>query len=189
MGMTGENQVRNVVVALNYPGHATMSNLVAGTNGDLGVFESDGTAVAAGQEFMLAQKNWKGEITTFDVINPRRINYATSHKFAPRVEKEITIDNIEAVANELYAVQIIIDGYGSLSVENEYIKEAFYKSKTGDNAENIVDGLVKSLARNFSREQPATSDTFTYTLADTSTVELRDNLLFDFAKVGTEASA
>lgn len=189
MALIGENQVRNMYVPLSYSGVANIAALKAAAIGDSAVLKSDGTAVAAGAEFKFFVKNWKGDITASDYIDPARVTYGSSTKFSPRVEKVYTIDNIEALANELYAVRITIQGYGSLSAEDEYIKEAFYKSKTGDDAEDIVDGLVKSLARNMSREQPASNDTFTYTLADSTTVELKDNLYFDFAKAGTGATA
>ena len=161
----------------------------AGAITDLAVFQSTGAAVAAGKEFALFQKNWKNRLTVFDKIDPAKVTYGNSKKTSPRVPRVVEISNIVPVADKLYSVRIVIRGYGSLSTENEYLKDAFYKSKTGDDAENIVDGLVKSLARNFSREQPESVDTFDYTLKDTTVVKLRDNLVFSFAKSGTGANA
>ena len=189
MSMQGEIQVRNFYLGGAFPAHATISALRAGTNLDLAALKPDGTAVANNSELVIAVKNNKGGITMSDVINPKRVLYAHSKKTVARVGKTATISAITAIANSLYTVSIPIWGYGSLSVENEYIKEGFYKSKTGDTAENIVDGLVQSLARNFAREQPALSTTTTYTLADASTVEIRDNAVFGFSKTGTGAGA
>lgn len=187
--MQGEIQTRQFYVPADFPGHATITALRAGTNLDLAALQPDGTAVANDSELVLALKNNKGGITLSDVIKPGNVLYAHSKKTAARVGKTATISAITAIANQLYTVSIPISGYGSLSIENEYIKEGFYKSKTGDTAENIVDGLVQSLARNFSREQPSLGTQTTYTLANASTVKIQDNAVFTFSKTGTGASA
>lgn len=189
MGMVRENQVRNIFVASDFPGHATISALRAGTNLDLAALKPDGTAVANDSELMLALKNYKGTVTNSDVINPKRVLYANVTAYSAPVAKTATISGITVVEGKLYTVAIAIAGHGSLSVENEYIKEGFYKAKTGDTAENVVDGLIQSLARSFSREPNAPGTTTDYTLANASVVKLVDNVAFTFTKTGTGASA
>lgn len=188
MSMHGENQVRNLFV-VNTSTNTTIPTVRAGANLNGAITQSDGTAAADNEEFVLAVKNNKGEISLSDVINPSRVKSAKFVDKVVRVAQSATISNITAEANKLYQVTVIIAGYGSLSIENEYVKEAFYKSKTGDDAENIVDGLIKSLARNFSREQPSSNETFNYTDADAVVHKLPKNLGFTFAKTGTGASA
>lgn len=181
MSMHGENQVRNFFV-VNTSSATTMSAIRAAANLNGAVIQSDGTAAADNEEFALAVKNNRGEISLSDVINPERVSYAKSVAYSAMVPKVVTVSGITATANNLYQIAVLIKGFGSLSVEDEYIKKGFYKAKSGDNAENIVDGLVKNLAKNFSREQPASQQSFTYTNADATTVTLPDNLLFTFEK-------
>lgn len=188
MSMHGENQVRNLFV-VNTSTNTTIPTVRAGANLNGAVTQSDGTAAADNEDFVLAVKNNRGEMSLSDIIAPSRVKSAKFVDNVARVLSSTTISSITAEANKLYQVRVVIKGYGSLSTENEYIKEAFYKSKTGDDAENIVDGLIKSLARNFSREQPQQPGTFTYTLANASTVELPLNYGFAFSKTGTGASA
>jgi len=188
MSMIGEIQVRNMFVANRYPTLDTVSggsgqintdetSLVKvlkddGTNLDVLASQPSGLAVANNSELLIALRNHKGKMTLSDVINPKRVTYASSKSYAAPVQKIQTFSVIDAVANKLYSVRITIAGFGSLSVENEYIKEAFFKSKTGDDAEDIVDGLIASLNRNFSREQgstPTTNTGFTFTKTGATT--------------------
>lgn len=189
MGLAGQKQVRHMYVGLKYPEHANIAALKAGTNGDLAVLSADGSAVAAGAKFQLFKKNNKGTILNSDIIDPSKVLYAKSVEYVAPVLGSATISDFTANANTLYTVEVAIKQFGSLSPEDEYIKKAFYKAKTGDTAENIVDGLVASLARNFSREEPSLSATFSYTNAGATTVNLPDNVYFSFAKTGTGASA
>lgn len=189
MALAGMNQVRHLYVGLQYPGHADVAALKGGANGDLALLSADGTAVAAGEKFVFLKKNNKGTVITSDIVNPNNILYAKSVAYTAPTLGSATISNITVNANTLYTVEIAIKQFGSLSPEDEYVKKAFYKAKTGDNQENIVDGLIQSLARNFSREEPTLSSTTAFTLADTSVVQLKDNMYFSFAKVGTGATA
>lgn len=186
--MVGENQVRNLFVNATST-NATTALIKAGVALNGAVVNQDGTAAAAGTGFMYSGLKSNGQLVTSDVINPNRVLYAHSVGNAPRELAISTISGITADANTLYQVRIIIQGYGSLSVENEYIKEAFYKSKTGDTAEDIVDGLVKSLARNFSREQPELmGQTFVYPAAG-GNVNLPDNAFLKFSKSFSDGTA
>lgn len=186
MAMIGENQVRNFFI-VNTSSNTTMSTIRGGANLNGAVIQSDGTAAVADEEFALAVKNNQGELSMSDIINPLRVTSAKAIAHSPRVGQWYTISGIGTpTAGTLYQVRIIFKGYGSLSVENEYIKEAYYKAVTGDNAEDVVDGLVKSLARNFSREQPEAGTTFSYTDGDLGAINLPDNLYLDFIKSASD---
>lgn len=188
-GLAALNQVRHLYVGLDYPGHANVGALKAGTNGDIALLSQDGTAVAAGKKFMILKKNNKGTMLSSDVVDPSKILFAKSVPYVAPVLGSATISGITANANTLYTVEVVIKQFGSYSPENEYVKKAFYKAKVGDTAEHIVDGLVKSLARNFKREEPTLSTTFAYTDAGAVTTQEPENAYFTFAKVGTGAAA
>lgn len=188
MGLAGQNSVRQMYVGLSYPGYATVAALKAGTNGALAVLSADGTAPAAGQKFVILQKTNAGVVTS-DIVDPKNIRFAKSRAYSAAVLGVTTISAITVEVGKLYTIEIAINEFGSLSPEDQYIKKAFYKAVTGNTAENIVDGLVQSLARNFSREQPSLATKTTYTLAGGGTVQLQDNPYFAFSKTGTGASA
>ncbi len=188
MALIGELQARNFFL-VNTATESTLSDVRAGANLNGAIVQDDGTAAAANSDFMLAMVNNKGELTISDKINPANVTYANAIAYSAPVARNFVISAITADANTLYTVSIILSGFGSLSVENEYVKKGFYKAKTGDDAENIVDGLVKSLAKSIAREQPSSPDTFSYTDADSNTLNLPDNYFFSFTKTGTGASA
>lgn len=180
--MVGENQVRNIFIAKAFPGHANVTALKAGAKGDLAALDSDGTAVVNDSQIMFLSKNNKGTLSKSDVINPANITSAKAIAYSAPVKKVVSVSSITATANELYSINIIVAGVGSLSVENEMIISGYYKSKTGDTAENIADGLIINLAKNFGRQQPTLSSVTAYTKADASSVNLKDNNWFKFEK-------
>lgn len=184
MAFIGENQVRNVYV-IGTSTNATMTAVKAGANLNGAVIESDGTAAVAGQEFAIAVKNNKGGITLSDVISPKRVSYAKSVAYKARTLRTDVISNIVPVAEKLYQVRITIAGYGSLSVEDEYTKSGFYKSKAGDSAEDIVDGLVISLSRNLSKDGIADGTFVNYVTNRGVAVSLPQNTVFSVTKAVT----
>jgi len=189
MSLAGQNQVRQMYVALTYPGHANVAAVKAGANGALAILSADGTAPAAGKKFVFMQKSNKGTLITSDIVDPKNVTLSKSRAYSAQVLGSTTISGITVNANTLYTVEIAIKDFGSLSAENEYIKKAFYKAVAGNTAENIVDGLVQALARNFKREEPLLSTTTAYTLANASVVQIPDNAYFSFTKTGTGANA
>lgn len=174
MSLAAQNQVRNLFIGLDYPEHANVASLKGGANGDIAVLSADGSAVAAGEKFTLLKKSNKGTMLSSDIINPSNVLYAKTIAYQAPVLGKSTISALTVDANTLYTVEIAISGFGSLSVEDEYIKKAFYKAAAGDDQEAIVDGLIASLNRNFSREVGATASSNPY---------------FTFSKTGSGASA
>lgn len=189
MALAGQNQVRHLYVGLKYPGHANVGALKGGANGDLALLSADGTAVAANKNFTFLKKNNKGSLVTSDIVNPRNILYAKSKEYTAAVLGSATVSGLTVNVNTLYTIEMVVKQFGSLSPENEYVKKAFYKAITGDDQENIVDGLVQSLARNWSREEPTTGETEAYTLKDLSVIQIPTNKYFSFAKTGAAATA
>jgi len=189
MGLASQQQVRQMYVGLDYPGHASVSALEGGTNGDLALLSADGTAPAAGENFKLLKKNNKGIVISSKSIAPANVLYSKSVQYAAPVLGTATVSAITANANTLYTIEVTIKQFGSYSPENEYVKKAFYKAATGDVAENIIDGLIQSLARNFSREEPVKNSTIPYRLTSATYVDIADNVYFDFVKDTVDGTA
>jgi len=178
MGLAGQNQVRHMYVG-DAPA-ATVTSLAtlksAGVANDLVLLGADGDAVALGKAFKLYAKDALGNIISSDTIKPDNVLDAKSVAYTAATPKVVTISALTVDANSLYTVNIEIKGHGSLSPEDTYLKQGYYKAGAGDDAEAIVDGLIASLNRNFSREVGATAATnpsFTFTkTGSTSTAAL-----------------
>ena len=125
MSLAAQNQVRNLFIGLDYPEHANVAALKGGVNGDIAVLSADGSAVAAGEKFTLLKKSNKGTMLSSDIINPSTVLYAKPIAYQAPVLGKITISALTVDANTLYTVEVAISGFGSLSVEDEYITKAF----------------------------------------------------------------
>jgi hypothetical protein len=189
MSLAGQNQVRQMYLGLSYPGHTSVAAVKGGANGALAILSSDGTVIGAGKKFVFMQKSNKGNLITSDIVDPKNVTLSKSRAYSPQILGKSTISGITVNANSLYTIEMAIKDFGSLSGENEYIKKAFYKAVTGNTAENIVDGLVQALARNFKREEPVIGTSTNYTLANATVVKLSDNPYFSFSKTGTGSGA
>ena len=175
MGLAGQNQVRHMYVGQAPAGTSTMALLKsAGVANDLVLLGADGAAVAAGKAFKLYQKDALGNIISSDTIKADNVLDVRSVAYAAPVLKKVTISALTVDANSLYTVNIEIQGHGSLSPEDTYLKQGFYKAAAGNDQEAIVDGLIASLNRNFSREVGATASS---------------NRSFTFSKTGSGATA
>ena len=172
MGLAGQNQVRHMYVGT--ADVADLAALKAGSSPSLVLLGADGAAVAAGADFKLFQKDALGNITSSDTIKAGNVLDVRSVPYVAPTNKLVTISALTVDANSLYTVNIEIQGHGSLSPEDTYLKQGFYKAAAGDDAEAIVDGLIASLNRNFSREVGA---------------DASSNPYFTFAKTGSGASA
>jgi hypothetical protein len=173
MGLAGQNQVRHMYVGAPVD-VATVTLLKAEAVNSLQVLGSTGEAVALGKAFKMYQKDALGNIISSDTIKADNVLHADSVAYKAPTDKVVTISALTVDLNTLYTVSIEIHGHGSLSPEDTYLKQAFYKAVTGNNQEAIVDGLIASLNRNFAREIGATATS---------------NTAFTFAKTGTGATA
>ena len=163
MGLAGQNQVRQFYPALDAPGHTTVALLAAGTVGDIAILSADGTDVAASTDFKLFKLNAAGNVVSSDLIKPANVQYAKAVSYSAPTLGKVAISGLAVpTANELNTVEVVIKGFGSYSPEDEYVKKAFYKTVTADTAEEVVDGLIVSLNRNFSREVGATASANPY---------------------------
>jgi hypothetical protein len=176
MGLAGQNQVRHMYVG-NAPA-ATVTDLTtlksAGVANDLVLLGADGSAVASGGSFKLFSKDALGNIISSDTIKAENVSDVRSVAYTAAVNKAVTISALTVDVNTLYTVNIEIQGHGSLSPEDTYLKQGFYQAVTGNDQEDIVDGLIVSLNRNFKREVGATADS---------------NRSFTFSKTGSGATS
>lgn len=171
MGLAGQNQVRHIYVGQAVD-HANYAALKAGASNDLTVFGASGGAVGAGEPFKLFYKGADGVVISSDTIKPANVLSAKSVAYSAAVPKVVTISALTVDLNTLYTVNIEMHGHGSLSPEDTYLKQGYYKAVTGNDQEAIVDGLIASLNRNFSREPGATATTnpyFTFTKTGATT--------------------
>ena len=171
MGLSS-GQVRHMYVGT--PDVADFAALKAGNANSLVLLGADGEAVAAGGSFKLFQKDALGNIISSDTIKADNVLKVRSVAYAAPALRKYTISALTVDLNSLYTVRLTVEGFGSLSPEDEYVKIASYKAVTGDDQEAIVDGLIVSLNRNFSREPGATATS---------------NTAFTFSKTGTGATA
>ena len=176
MGLAGQNQVRHMYVGQAPEGTVTsMATLVStGVANDFLLLGKDGDAVSAGGDFKLFQKDALGNIISSDTIKADNVLDVRSVAYTAAVNKEVAISALTVDANSLYTVNIEIQGHGSLSPEDTYLKQGYYKASSGDDQEAIVDGLILSLNRNFAREAGST---------------LTTNNSFEFNKTGSGAAA
>jgi hypothetical protein len=169
-----QNTINEILLGSAVASELTLDTFKATASaGELGVFAFDGTAVALGKPFVVAQKT-ANSVFVSDVIYPDTVKSYTASADAPEVAKVVTVTPAAPVAGNEVTLRIHINEYGSLSVEDTYIKFATYKAVTGDDQEDVVNGLIASLNRNFSREPNATPTT---------------NPLFTFTKTGVGAAA
>ena len=172
MGLAGQNQVRHMYVGT--ADVADFAALKAGNANSLVLLGADGAAVAAGKDFKLFQKDALGNIISSDTIKADNVLDVRSVAYTALALRKYTVSALTVDANTLYTVNILIAGHGSLSPEDEYLKQGFYKAAAGDDQEAIVDGLIASLHRNFSREPGANATS---------------NKSFTFSKTGSGAGA
>lgn len=169
-----QNTINELLVGTAVATETTLDTFKAtASTGEVQVFAFDGTAAAAGKPFVFAQKT-ATSVFVSDVIYPASVKSYTASVDAPEVAKVVTVTPDTPVAGDAITLRLHIFEYGSLSVEDTYIKFATYKAKTGDTKESVVDGLIASLNRNFSRDVNATPTS---------------NPLFTFTKTGTAGTA
>lgn len=169
-----QNTVRELLIGTAIASETTLDTFKATADpGEIGIFAFDGTALDDVKPFVVAQKTADSTFVS-DVIFPERVRKVTSQTYAAEQLRQVTVGTITATAGVDYVVDIHIYEHGSLSREDTYIKFGAYRAQSGDNAEAIVDGLIASLNRNFSREPGATPTT---------------NPLFTFTKTGSTTTA
>lgn len=155
--MFSENQVRDLIVFSAEATETTASTFMSTASAnEVKVLQADGSAVPTAKgNFKIFAKLADGTMKPSEVINPDKVESFT--KIAPKTavlgRYDVTIP-ANLTANTLLKINFRIHNWGSKSVEDEYFKYAVYKVKSGDDQEQIINGLIASLANNFEREEP-----------------------------------
>jgi hypothetical protein len=162
MGAYSQDQIRDIIIASAEATESTASTFVStASNLEARVLKIDGSNVpSTTEDFYVISKRSDGTIKRSDVIPYGNVNYVK--KTAPVAEvykaTQITIPSGLA-AGTVARLDFVFYNWGSASFEDQYFKLAAYKVLTGDTTNDIANGLLASLGRNFMREEPTVSTT------------------------------
>ncbi len=160
MALSAQQQVRHLYVAESVS--AAGASSAVDTDKEVGIASASGVAPAAGVDFKVYSQS-EGTKIASPIVKADKVAYAKSVQYVAPVAGQVDFAVPGTpVAGTLYTATITIVGYGSLSPEDEYLKKGFYQAVTGDTQASVVDGLVASLNRNFSREVGATATSNPY---------------------------
>lgn len=161
-----QNTVTEVfVTSAGLAGDADLATFISsGSDGEIYIGPADGHTAASGAEgvpFIIALKIGT-EVITSDIYVSSEVKRAISYAYSAPVLRQINVTPTNLTAGKEYVLNLKIDNYGSLSVEDYYLKLGQYVVVSGDTASDIVDGLIASLNKNFSKEPGATASTNPY---------------------------
>ena len=169
------NQVRDIVITSAEAAESTASTFVSSaSNGESRVLKSDGSGVPTAKgDFYIISKRSNGDVKRSDVIKQDKVTYLKKQAPVTAVAKSISMAIPSGIATgTILRIDITLDQWGSASFEDQYFKFGVYKVVAGDTVEDIADGLIRSLARNFQREEPlerGTDSVNTYAVVTTAT--------------------
>lgn len=155
--MFGTDQVNRIVVGNAVATETTIDTFVAtATDKELKVLSKDGTDVAEGKPFFVAQKagGAVGGYEFSDKIDPKYVDKVTVSSYLPEVAKVVKVDGFSTAgtvaANRTYEIEIRL--FDQLSPENFDVIQGYYVTGTTVPTATVVrDGLLESLNANLSR--------------------------------------
>lgn len=157
-----QNTVREIFVADALASETTLKTFESGaSDGELGVFMIDGSDGDTTGEFLIAIK-LAGKTIVSDKYKSEEIRRAIGKPYQAPVLRKISITPTNTTVGTEYIINLRIQEFGSLSVNDFYFKHGQYEVATGDAATDIVDGLITSLNLNFSQEPQATPTSNSY---------------------------
>ena len=169
------NQVRDIIITTAEATESTAATFLSTASaGESRVLKADGSGVPTTvSDFYVVNKRSNGDFKSSDVIKANQVKFFRKQAPVTAVLKSIALAIPTGITvGTIVRVDITLDQWGSASFEDQYFKFGLYKVVTGDTVEDIADGLIASLARNFSREEPLThgTDTInTYAVVETYT--------------------
>lgn len=161
MSVFGPKQNENVIIGNALATETTVATFVsAASDKEIGVFSKDGGAVAAGKKFYVLQKTngnaAKGLNYEFsDEIDPKLVDQIVVKKYAPEVQKVVTVTFDSTVAiNTAYEVMIrLYNDSGTLSVENfRHITGSYVTGETAPTLATVIAGVKDSLEKSLAKE-------------------------------------
>lgn len=160
MGLAGINQSRQMYVGQATDAATEIADL-ANAN-DIVILAADGSEASAGDDIAVFVKDALGNVTSSGAIKNGQITDVRVVPFEAKALKAYQISGLTVDVNSLYSVNITISEHGSLSPEDEYVKQGFYQAKTGDTDLAILQGLAQNLNASFSKEVGATASANPY---------------------------
>lgn len=161
-----QDTVKEIFVATALAAETTLQTFEASaSDGEIGVFNADGSDGDTEGKFLIALKI-EGSTITSDLYSPEDVKAIKQVAGRAEVFKQIDYTPVDTTTGVDYLVEVRFQEVGSLSPNNFYSKYGMYRVKAGDTATVIVDGLIASLNKNFSKEVDATATTnpyFTFT--------------------------
>lgn len=152
--MSKVRQVEELIIGNALSTETTVSDFIASAaNKELGVFSVDGTAVAEGKPFKFLQKTASDAVANgfefSEKIYPDKIERITVVKYAPEVQRKVTLDNLGTPESDMtYVAEIRF--YNPMSVqstENFDIISGYHVtgSNTSDTEEDVYEALAETL--------------------------------------------
>lgn len=165
MATFSQNQVRDIIITTAEATESTAATFLASaSNLESRVLKADGSAVpTAVGDILILNKRSNGDLKRSDIIKGGQATYLKKQAPVTAVNKAVTFTIPTGMATGTTAkIDISFDNWGSASFEDQYFKFAVYKTIAGDGVEQVINGLIKSLAHNFMREEPKALTSTTY---------------------------
>lgn len=147
--------VRDLFIATGYATETTASTFIASaSNGEVAVLKKDGTAAAAaGSDAYILGKDSNGRVKASDVIKVKQLKSVVKSDPVTVVPaySSFVVNVTGSAAGDVWEGLIRIQEFGSKSVLDEYPVPFSYTFKTGDDADDVTEELIKSLSFNFSQ--------------------------------------
>lgn len=146
---------RDLFIATGYASETTSATFIASASAsEVAVLKKDGQAAAAyGEDAYVIGKDANGRLKTSDVLKAGQIKSVTKVDpvtIVPAYSSwDVSVTNV--AAGDIYEGLVRISGYGSLSPYDEYPAPFNYTFVSGDDVDDVAEGLIKSLSFEFSR--------------------------------------
>lgn len=152
---TFSTPVRDLFIATGYATETTAATFISGaSNGEVAALKKNGSAAAAkGEDAYVLFKDGQGRVKASDTLKPGQIKSVTKVDPVTVVPAYASFD-VSATglaAGDILEGLVRIQEFGSKSVLDEYPAPFSYTFATGDDADDIAEGLIKSLSFEFSR--------------------------------------
>lgn len=150
---TFSTPVRDLFIATGYASETTASTFITGAStGEVAVLKKNGQAAAAkGEDAYVLFKDGQGRVKASDTLKPGQIKSVTKSDPVTVVPAYASWTVATTTAGDIYEGLVRIQEFGSRSILDEYPAPFSYTFQTGDDVDDVAEGLIKSLSFEFSR--------------------------------------
>lgn len=150
---TFSTPVRDLFIATGAASETTAATFITGAdNGEVAVLKKDGSAAAAkGTDAYVLFKDGQGRIKASDTLKAGQIKAVTKSDPVTIVPAYSSWTVETATAGDVYEGLVRISEFGSRSILDEYPAPFSYTFQTGDDVDDVAEGLIKSLSFEFGR--------------------------------------